>query len=140
MFDEFGKVAVLMGGQSSEREISLLSGNAVLEALQAGGINAVGIDTGNDFFASIEKEKFDLVLLDVGLPDGSGLDLLSELKNNGNPIPVVIFSAQDIPKNVASQVMAILTKSKTNNDKLIAQIHAVINRKKPKNLNINKDE
>ena len=59
MSDEFGKVAVLMGGQSSEREISLLSGNAVLEALLAGGINAVGIDTGNDFFASIEKETFD---------------------------------------------------------------------------------
>ncbi|MDG2089585.1 MAG: D-alanine--D-alanine ligase [Gammaproteobacteria bacterium] len=59
MSDEFGKVAVLMGGQSSEREISLLSGNAVLDALQAGGINAVGIDTGNDFFASIEKETFD---------------------------------------------------------------------------------
>ena len=80
----------------------------------------------------IDKENFDLVLLDVGLPDGSGLDLLKELKTNGNSIPVVIFSAQDIPKNVANQVMATLTKSKTNNDKLIEQIHAVINRKNRK--------
>lgn len=79
----------------------------------------------------INNEKFDLVLLDVGLPDGSGLDLLNLLKSNGNNIPVVIFSAQDIPKDVASQVMATLTKSKTNNDKLIEQIHAVINRNKP---------
>ena len=31
---DFGRVAVLFGGDSSEREISLLSGNAVLEALQ----------------------------------------------------------------------------------------------------------
>ena len=59
MSDEFGKVAVLMGGQSSEREISLLSGNAVLSALLENGVDAVGIDTGNDFFASIENEKFD---------------------------------------------------------------------------------
>lgn len=59
MVDEFGKVAVLMGGQSSEREISLLGGNAVLEALQASSIDAVGIDTGNDLFAAIENEKFD---------------------------------------------------------------------------------
>lgn len=59
MSDEFGKVAVLMGGQSSEREISLLSGNAVLDALLANGIDAVGVDTGNDFFASIKNEKFD---------------------------------------------------------------------------------
>lgn len=77
----------------------------------------------------IDKEKFDLILLDIGLPDGSGLDLLTQLKNKDNSIPVVIFSAQDIPENVASQVMATLTKSKTDNDKLIEQIHKVINRK-----------
>ncbi len=59
MADEFGKVAVLMGGQSSERDISLLSGNAVLQALQSAGIDAVGIDTGNDFYAAITKQKFD---------------------------------------------------------------------------------
>jgi D-alanine-D-alanine ligase len=41
---EFGKVAVLMGGYSAEREISLRSGHAVLEALQAAGIDAHGLD------------------------------------------------------------------------------------------------
>ena len=37
-------VAVLMGGPGSEREVSLASGNAVLEALQNEGLNAVGVD------------------------------------------------------------------------------------------------
>jgi D-alanine-D-alanine ligase len=41
---EFGKVAVLMGGPSAEREISLLSGNAVLAALQAEGVDAHAFD------------------------------------------------------------------------------------------------
>jgi D-alanine-D-alanine ligase len=41
----YGKVAVLMGGCSAEREISLLSGTAVLQALQDAGIDAHGIDT-----------------------------------------------------------------------------------------------
>ena len=41
---DFGKVGVLMGGPSSEREISLKSGKAVLSALLASGVNAVGID------------------------------------------------------------------------------------------------
>lgn len=59
MSDEFGKVAVLMGGQSSEREISLLSGNAVLEALLANGVDAFGIDTGEDFYKAINAESFD---------------------------------------------------------------------------------
>jgi D-alanine-D-alanine ligase len=41
---EFGKTAVLLGGDSSEREISLLSGNAVLAALQRRGVDAQGFD------------------------------------------------------------------------------------------------
>jgi len=41
---EFGKVAVLLGGASAEREISLMSGNAVLAALQKGGVDAHAFD------------------------------------------------------------------------------------------------
>lgn len=41
---DFGKVAVLMGGHSAERTISLQSGTAVLQALQAAGIDAHGLD------------------------------------------------------------------------------------------------
>lgn len=40
----YGKVAVLMGGSSAERGISLLSGTAVLQALQAAGVDAHGVD------------------------------------------------------------------------------------------------
>lgn len=41
---KFGKVAVLLGGRSAEREISLLSGNAVLAALQRQGVDAHAFD------------------------------------------------------------------------------------------------
>ena len=43
----FGKVAVLMGGWSAERAVSLVSGQAVLRALQARSVDAHGIDVGN---------------------------------------------------------------------------------------------
>jgi len=42
--DRYGKVAVLLGGRSAEREISLLSGHAVLGALQAVGVDAHAVD------------------------------------------------------------------------------------------------
>ncbi len=42
--EEFGRVAVLFGGDSSEREISLLTGNAVLEALKGRGVDAHAFD------------------------------------------------------------------------------------------------
>jgi D-alanine-D-alanine ligase len=49
---EFGKVAVLMGGPSAEREISLLSGNAVLAALRGRGVDAHAFDPAEqDVFA-----------------------------------------------------------------------------------------
>jgi D-alanine-D-alanine ligase-like ATP-grasp enzyme len=41
---QFGKVAVLMGGASAEREISLMSGTGVLQALRASGVDAHAFD------------------------------------------------------------------------------------------------
>mgnify|MGYP003624193625 CR=1 FL=1 len=72
MKNKFGRVAVLMGGDSSEREISLLSGNAVLKALLDSGVDAFGIDTGNDFYSAIQTEKFDRVF--IMLHGGPGED------------------------------------------------------------------
>jgi len=44
----YGKVAVLMGGHSAEREISLISGAAVVQALQAAGVDAQAVDAADD--------------------------------------------------------------------------------------------
>jgi len=50
-------IGVLMGGLSPEREVSLASGNAVLEALERKGLNGIGIDVSNDIAFSLEKNK-----------------------------------------------------------------------------------
>jgi D-alanine-D-alanine ligase len=49
------KIGVLMGGLSSEREVSLSSGNAILEALRGRGYNAVSIDVGRDVAERIRQ-------------------------------------------------------------------------------------
>lgn len=59
----FGKVGVLLGGRSSEREISLLSGTAVLEALKAQGIDAHGFDPGRQSLSELEQARFDRVFI-----------------------------------------------------------------------------
>ena len=56
-----GRVAVLMGGDSAEREISLLSGRAVLSALQSQGVDVVGIDVGADIAEQLRAQKIDQV-------------------------------------------------------------------------------
>jgi len=57
--DKYGKVAVLMGGQAAERDISLQSGTAVLNALQKQGVDAVKIDTAQPFCGDLLSGKFD---------------------------------------------------------------------------------
>jgi len=60
---EFGKVAVLMGGWSAERAVSLVSGQAVLKALQARGVDAQGIDADREISRVLAKGGFDRVFI-----------------------------------------------------------------------------
>ncbi len=58
---QFGKVAVLMGGWAAEREVSLNSGKAVLEGLLEKGIDAHGVDAGRDVLEVLKNENYDRV-------------------------------------------------------------------------------
>jgi D-alanine-D-alanine ligase len=74
MSADFGKVAVLMGGTSAEREVSLKSGAAVLAALKRKGVDAHGIDAGRDVLAQLGDGKFEracIVLHGRGGEDGT---------------------------------------------------------------------
>ena len=55
---DFGKVAVLMGGKSAEREISLMSGQGVLQALRAQGVDAHAFDPAERDLAELKKDGF----------------------------------------------------------------------------------
>ncbi len=58
----FGRVAVLYGGDSAEREVSLASGEQVLEALLRAGVDAYGIDKGPDVVERLAGGGFDRVV------------------------------------------------------------------------------
>lgn len=60
---QLGKVGVLFGGRSAEREVSLMSGAGVLAALQSHGVDAHGFDTGERSLAELAAEKFDRVFI-----------------------------------------------------------------------------
>ena len=57
------RVGVLLGGTSAEREVSLTTGNAILEALLSKGVDAVAIDTAEDWRAAIRKEKVQVAFI-----------------------------------------------------------------------------
>ncbi|WP_426104026.1 D-alanine--D-alanine ligase [Massilia sp. TSP1-1-2] len=58
-----GKVGVLFGGRSAERDVSIMSGSGVLAALQSKGVDAHAFDPGQRSIAELAAEKFDRVFI-----------------------------------------------------------------------------
>ena len=67
---DFGKTAVLFGGDSSEREISLLSGQAVLDALKRRGVDAHAFDPQQKPLANLLSEGFERAFIILHGPGG----------------------------------------------------------------------
>lgn len=102
----FGRVGVLLGGRSGEREISLMSGNGVLQALLSKGVDAHRFDPGVRDLTELVSEKFDRIFISLHGRYGEDgtiqgfLDLL-ELPYTGSG---VLASALSIDKIVTKQV------------------------------------
>ena len=101
-----GRVGVLLGGRSGEREISLMSGNGVLDALISKGVDAHAFDPGLRCPTELAREKFDRVFISLHGRYGEDgtiqglLDLLN-LPYTGSG---VLASALSIDKIVTKQV------------------------------------
>ena len=74
MIQKYGRVGLLYGGTSSEREVSLMSGTAIFEALQRLGVDVVAIDAGSDLLQQLPDYKLDrafIALHGIGGEDGT---------------------------------------------------------------------
>ncbi len=82
---DFGRVAVLLGGTSSEREISLKSGNACLAALLKRGVDAHGFDPKEKPLTELLTRKFDRVFIALHGPGGEDGTVQGALEFMGLP-------------------------------------------------------
>ncbi|MGH2787721.1 MAG: response regulator transcription factor [Actinomycetota bacterium] len=65
------------------------------KGLTANGFAPTVTDKGNDALVMIRSGEFDLVILDIGLPDKDGFEVLEELRTRDKNIPVIILTARD---------------------------------------------
>lgn len=114
-FGHIGKLPRVLHVEDDPDVVALLA--AALEG-RAKVVAAPGVAAAR---AELRRQSFDLAVLDLTLADGSGIALLPELRATGSePLPVVIFSAQDADPSTASLVDAYLTKSRTPISSLVA--------------------
>lgn len=104
--ETFGKVGVLFGGRSAEREISIMSGTGVLKALQSQGIDAHPFDPAQRSLGELAAEKFDRVFIALHGRYGEDGTLQGALEQLGIPYtgPGVLASAIAMDKAMTKRV------------------------------------
>jgi D-alanine-D-alanine ligase len=103
---ELGKVGVLFGGRSAEREVSLMSGSGVLKALRDRGVDAHPFDPGQRSLAELAAENFDRVFIALHGRYGEDGSLQGALEQLGIPYtgPGVMASAISMDKVMSKRV------------------------------------
>ena len=79
--------------------------------------------------AALQRERFDLAILDLGLPDGDGMDLLPDLMEADTP--VTIYSARTTDTEAAQAAIGQFTKSAVDHARLLDAVCSVIEQANP---------
>ena len=103
---DLGRVGVLLGGRSGERDISLMSGQGVLEALKSRGVDAHAFDPAEQSLADLVQEKFDRVFIALHGRYGEDGTMQGALEQIGIPYTGsgVLASALAIDKQATKRV------------------------------------
>jgi CheY-like chemotaxis protein/anti-sigma regulatory factor (Ser/Thr protein kinase) len=76
----------------------------LVELLQQSGFDSEGVGDGLSALDRISSEKFNLVLLDIGLPKMNGLDVLAKMRDLKSSPRVIVMTADDTPQTVLQAV------------------------------------
>ena len=103
---EMGRVGVLYGGRSAEREVSLMSGEGVLAALRARGVDAHGFDPARQNLAQLAEQGYDRVFIALHGRYGEDGTLQGALEQLGIPYtgPGVMACALSMDKTMSKRV------------------------------------
>jgi PAS domain S-box-containing protein len=99
---------------------------SVLAAALKGRIELVAAGTLEKARRLLTSQSFAAVILDVGMPDGSGLSLIEGLGQSINPPPVIILSAHDIDPALARNAAMVLVKSKIAEHEIVQAVLDVL--------------
>jgi signal transduction histidine kinase/DNA-binding response OmpR family regulator/HAMP domain-containing protein len=104
------------------------------ELIGNGDVKTTVVGTGRDALAAIEVEKYDCMVLDLGLPDMSGAELLEQVKNSAasRTLPIIIYTARELLHEEAARLKrlaeSILIKDVRSPERLLDEIALFLHR------------
>lgn len=112
-------------------EDDVMLGTSMEKGLAQAGFTVDWVRTGHRAQTALKTQAYDAVLLDIGLPQISGLDVLHQLRQQGKHTPVLLVTARDAVRDrIAGLNLGAddyLTKP-FDLDELVARIHALMRR------------
>jgi DNA-binding response OmpR family regulator len=104
---------------------------AVSESLSKAGFEVDPVAAGGDALAALGSQPYDAVVLDLGLPDVDGTDVLRQLREKKNTLPVLILTARD---SLSDKISGLNLGADDymvkpfETDELVARVHALLRR------------
>ena len=112
-------------------EDNALVGTGLQSALRTSGFDVAWVKDGESALAHLASETFLALVLDLGLPGMSGMEVLQTVRAGGNKVPVLILTARDSTQDKVNGLNAgaddFLNKT-TDIEELVARLRALIRR------------
>jgi DNA-binding NtrC family response regulator len=107
--------------------------------LELEGYEVDSAANGEEGLAQLGERPFDLVLLDLALPDRNGIELLGEIREHDPQLPVIMITAYGTVENAVKALQAGATnfvQKPWDNEKLLADVRAAVGRRRAEEENI----
>jgi CheY-like chemotaxis protein/signal transduction histidine kinase/HAMP domain-containing protein len=80
----------------------------IVELIGNGEVQTTAVETGREGLAALQRQQYDCVVLDLGLPDISGFEFLEEVKRAGfTHLPIIVYTARALPKEQETELRRV---------------------------------
>ncbi|MEI7491354.1 MAG: response regulator [Bacteroidota bacterium] len=112
----------------------LIIQKSIISLIGNGDVTTTAVDTGKEAFSLLEKENFDCLILDLGLKDMSGYDLIEKIRSNSRlaHLPIIIYTGTELSKEEEERLQkyadSIIIKGVRSPERLLAETSLFLHR------------
>jgi CheY-like chemotaxis protein len=107
---------------------------SIIELIGEGDVHITAVGTASEALDALKQEQFDCMVLDLGLPDMSGVELIEQLKATGviDSLPIIVYTAKDLTKQEETELRrfaeTIIVKDVSSMERLLDETALFLHR------------